>query len=97
MKAVVYEGTRRVGVHEVEDATLEDPADVVVRVTSSATPSPPWFPVRRSPRGFRRQVKHADQPRARAHQTQQHPDGGRLASTIRPTRSADAEVTQGQG
>lgn len=35
MKAVVYEGTRRVGVHEVEDATLEDPADVVVRVTSS--------------------------------------------------------------
>jgi glutathione-independent formaldehyde dehydrogenase len=36
MKAVVYEGTRRVGVHEVEDATLEDPADVVVRVTSSA-------------------------------------------------------------
>ena len=36
MKAVVYEGTRKVGVHEVEDAVIEDPADVVVRVTSSA-------------------------------------------------------------
>jgi len=36
MKAVVYEGIRQVGVHEVEDAVLEDPADVVVRVTSSA-------------------------------------------------------------
>jgi glutathione-independent formaldehyde dehydrogenase len=36
MKAVVYEGTRQVGMHEVEDAVIEDPADVVVRVTSSA-------------------------------------------------------------
>lgn len=36
MKAVVYEDTRRVGVHEVADAVIEDPADVVVRVTSSA-------------------------------------------------------------
>ena len=36
MKAVVYEGTRRVGVHEVDDAVLQDPSDVVIRVTSSA-------------------------------------------------------------
>ncbi len=36
MRAVVYEGTRRVGVHEVEDAVLEEPTDVVVRITSSA-------------------------------------------------------------
>jgi glutathione-independent formaldehyde dehydrogenase len=36
MKAVVYEETRRVGVHEVEEAAIEDPTDVVVRVTSSA-------------------------------------------------------------
>ncbi len=36
MKAVVYEATRRVGVHEVEDAAIEDPTDVVVRLTSSA-------------------------------------------------------------
>ncbi|MFL5841114.1 MAG: glutathione-independent formaldehyde dehydrogenase [Thermoleophilaceae bacterium] len=36
MRAVVYEDTRRVGVHDVEDAALEDPTDVVVRVTSSA-------------------------------------------------------------
>lgn len=36
MKAVVYEDTRRVGVHEVEDAVIEEPTDVVVRLTSSA-------------------------------------------------------------
>ncbi|HWG62730.1 MAG TPA: glutathione-independent formaldehyde dehydrogenase [Streptosporangiaceae bacterium] len=36
MKAVVYEGTRQVGVQEVADAVLEDPEDVVIRVTSSA-------------------------------------------------------------
>src|SRR5262245_23615282 len=36
MKAVVYEDTRRVGVHDVPDASIEDPADVVIRVTSSA-------------------------------------------------------------
>lgn len=36
MKAVVYEDTRRVGVQDVDDAVLEDPTDVVVRVTSSA-------------------------------------------------------------
>ncbi|MBV8219977.1 MAG: alcohol dehydrogenase catalytic domain-containing protein, partial [Solirubrobacterales bacterium] len=35
MKAVVYEDTRRVGVHDVEDAVLEDPTDVVVRLSSS--------------------------------------------------------------
>ena len=33
---MVYEGTRRVGVHVVDDAVLEDPDDVVIRVTSSA-------------------------------------------------------------
>lgn len=36
MKAVVFEDTRRVGVHEVPDAALEEATDVVVRVTSSA-------------------------------------------------------------
>jgi glutathione-independent formaldehyde dehydrogenase len=36
VKAVVYEDTRRVGVHEVEDAFIEDPADIVVRLTSTA-------------------------------------------------------------
>jgi glutathione-independent formaldehyde dehydrogenase len=36
MKAVVYEGTRRVAVHDVEDAELREPTDALVRVTSSA-------------------------------------------------------------
>jgi len=36
MKAIVYEDTRRVGVHQVTDAQIEDPGDVVIRVTSSA-------------------------------------------------------------
>lgn len=36
MKAVVYEGVRQVGVQEVPDAVIEDPADAVVRMTSSA-------------------------------------------------------------
>ncbi len=36
MKAVVYEGTRQVGVHDVEDAEIEEPTDVVVRLTSTA-------------------------------------------------------------
>jgi glutathione-independent formaldehyde dehydrogenase len=36
VKAVVFEDIRRVGVHEVPDAQIEDPADVVVRITSSA-------------------------------------------------------------
>ena len=36
MRAVVYEDTRKIGVREVEDAVIEDPTDVVVRVTSSA-------------------------------------------------------------
>jgi glutathione-independent formaldehyde dehydrogenase len=36
MRAVVFEDTRRVGVHDVEDAALEEPTDVVVRVSSSA-------------------------------------------------------------
>jgi glutathione-independent formaldehyde dehydrogenase len=36
MKAVVFEDTRRVSVEEVDDAVVEQPTDVVVRVTSSA-------------------------------------------------------------
>lgn len=36
MKAVVYDGTRRVSVHEVEDAALLEPTDALVRLTSSA-------------------------------------------------------------
>ena len=36
MKAVVYEGVRQVGVQEVPDPVIEDPADAVVRMTSSA-------------------------------------------------------------
>ena len=36
MKAVVYEATRQVSVLDVDDAVLQDPADVVIRVTSSA-------------------------------------------------------------
>ena len=36
MKAVVFAGTRSVEVREVPDAVLEEPADVVPRVTSSA-------------------------------------------------------------
>ncbi len=36
MRAVVYEDTRTVGVWDVDDAGLEDPADVVVRLSSSA-------------------------------------------------------------
>lgn len=32
----MFEGTRQVGVREVDDAVLEDPGDVVIRVTSSA-------------------------------------------------------------
>lgn len=36
MRAVVFEGARRVGVGDVPDAQIEDPADVVVRITSSA-------------------------------------------------------------
>ncbi len=36
MKAVVYQDTRRVEVHEVPDAEIEDPGDVVIRITSSA-------------------------------------------------------------
>jgi glutathione-independent formaldehyde dehydrogenase len=36
MKAVVYEDVRDVGVHEVEDAQIEEPTDVIVRITSSA-------------------------------------------------------------
>lgn len=36
MRAVVYEGARQVGVHDVDDAVIEDPTDVVVRVSSSA-------------------------------------------------------------
>jgi glutathione-independent formaldehyde dehydrogenase len=36
MRAVVYQGTREVGVQSVDDAVLEDPEDVVVEITSSA-------------------------------------------------------------
>jgi hypothetical protein len=36
MKAVVHEDTRRVGVQDVEEAAVEEPTDVVVRVTASA-------------------------------------------------------------
>jgi glutathione-independent formaldehyde dehydrogenase len=36
VKAVVFAGTRTVEVREVPDAVLEEPADVVLRVTSSA-------------------------------------------------------------
>jgi glutathione-independent formaldehyde dehydrogenase len=36
MRAVVFQDTRRVEVRQVPDATIEDPGDVVVRVTSSA-------------------------------------------------------------
>jgi hypothetical protein len=36
MKAVVYQDTRRVEVRQVPDAQIEEPGDVVVRVTSSA-------------------------------------------------------------
>jgi glutathione-independent formaldehyde dehydrogenase len=36
MRAVVYQGTRDVGVQTVDDAGLEDPEDVVLEITSSA-------------------------------------------------------------
>jgi glutathione-independent formaldehyde dehydrogenase len=36
VKAVVFEGTRQVGVHDVDDAVLEQPDDAIIRVTSSA-------------------------------------------------------------
>jgi glutathione-independent formaldehyde dehydrogenase len=36
MRAVVYQGTRDVGVQTVDDAVLEDPEDVVLEVTASA-------------------------------------------------------------
>ncbi|MER7891619.1 alcohol dehydrogenase catalytic domain-containing protein [Micromonospora sp. NPDC094482] len=36
MRAVVYEDVRRVGVHEVPDATLEAETDALIRITSSA-------------------------------------------------------------
>jgi glutathione-independent formaldehyde dehydrogenase len=36
VQAVVYEGPRQVGVQTVDDAVIEDPTDVVIRVTSSA-------------------------------------------------------------
>jgi glutathione-independent formaldehyde dehydrogenase len=36
VRAVVYAGTRQVAVRDVEDAVLEEPTDVVVRLTSSA-------------------------------------------------------------
>jgi glutathione-independent formaldehyde dehydrogenase len=36
LRAVVYQGTRDVGVQTVDDAVLEDPEDVVIEVTSSA-------------------------------------------------------------
>jgi glutathione-independent formaldehyde dehydrogenase len=36
MRAVVFEGTRQVGVHEVNDAAIEGPGDAIVKITSSA-------------------------------------------------------------
>jgi glutathione-independent formaldehyde dehydrogenase len=36
MEAIVYHGTRDVGLDPVDDAVLEDPEDVVIEVTSSA-------------------------------------------------------------
>lgn len=36
MKAVVYEGTRKLSVEEVEDAAIEEPPDALLRITSSA-------------------------------------------------------------
>ncbi|HEY2242304.1 MAG TPA: glutathione-independent formaldehyde dehydrogenase [Streptosporangiaceae bacterium] len=36
MRAVVYQGTRDVGVQTVDDAGLEDPEDVLLEITSSA-------------------------------------------------------------
>ena len=36
MRAVVYQGTRDVGVQTVDDAVIEDPEDVVLEVTASA-------------------------------------------------------------
>src|ERR687883_987222 len=36
MRAVIYEGAREVAVTEVEDARIEEPTDVLMRVTSSA-------------------------------------------------------------
>jgi glutathione-independent formaldehyde dehydrogenase len=36
MRAVVYEGTGRVSVEEVEDARVEEPTDALMRITSSA-------------------------------------------------------------
>ena len=35
MKAVVYEKKSKVGVHEVEDARIEEPTDILLRITSS--------------------------------------------------------------
>ena len=36
MKAIVFQGTRKVAPQTVDDAVLEDPEDVVVEITSSA-------------------------------------------------------------
>jgi glutathione-independent formaldehyde dehydrogenase len=36
MKAVVFRGTRSVAVEEVSDAVIEEPADALIRITSSA-------------------------------------------------------------
>jgi glutathione-independent formaldehyde dehydrogenase len=36
MRAVVYEGAEKVAIKEVEDARIEEPTDVLMRVTSSA-------------------------------------------------------------
>ena len=36
MKAVVYKGPYEVAVEEVDDAKIQDPTDVIVRITSTA-------------------------------------------------------------
>ena len=35
MKALVYRGPHDVRVEEVDDATIEDPTDVVIRITTT--------------------------------------------------------------
>jgi glutathione-independent formaldehyde dehydrogenase len=71
MRAVVYEDVRTVGVHDVEDATIESETDAVVRVTSSAlcgsdlhmydgrTGATPGLVLGHEPLGVVEQVGHA--------------------------------------
>lgn len=36
MRAVIYQGAEKVAIEDVEDAHIEEPTDVLMRVTSSA-------------------------------------------------------------